>query len=92
MTRKVPGRSGDSTKALGEKEKDTWSNTPKETNVPVKTLRSRLGDQETREWVCPKCRNFKICSCKENLRSSPQWLLETVQDMLVDAIYIEIQS
>lgn len=43
MTSRVPGRNGDSTKAIGEKEKNTWSNKPKEANVPVKTQRSRLG-------------------------------------------------
>lgn len=53
MTRRVPGRNGDSTKALGEKEKNTWSNKSKEANVLVKTQGSRLGDQETREWVHP---------------------------------------
>lgn len=53
MTRRAPGRNRDNTKALGEKEKNTWSNKPKEANVPVKTLRSRLEDQEMREWVRP---------------------------------------
>lgn len=44
MSKRVPGRNRHSTKALGQKEKNTWSNKPKEAKVPVKTLRSRLGE------------------------------------------------